>query len=108
MNFPADADGDALRRVSEDGADMSNPMIIDFTVLAPDESSARAIAELAEAQGFDPSISDEGGSGKWSVYCSKSMLATHAGVVAEQVTLTALAAPKGGRCDGWASFWNGG
>ena len=108
MEFPDDADGDALRRVAADGADMNSAMIIDFTVLAPDEASARAIAELAEAQGFDPSISDEGGSGQWGVYCSKSMLATHAGVVAEQATLNALAAPRGGRCDGWATFGNGG
>ncbi len=108
MDFPADADGETLRRVSEDGADMSSPMIIDFTVVAPTESSARAIAALAASQGFDPSISDAGGSGQWSVYCSKSMLATHAGVVAEQATLNALARPQGGHCDGWASFGNGG
>lgn len=106
MDFPADTDGEALRRVSEDGSDMGSPMIIDFTVLAPDERSARAIAALAEAQGFDPSLSDEGG--KWSVYCSKSMLATHAGVVAEQAALDTLANPHGGRCDGWATFGNGG
>lgn len=108
MEFPDDADGAALRRVSEDGSDMGSPMIIDFTVLAPDEASARAIAALAEAHGFDPSLSDDGGGSKWSVYCSKSMLATHAGVVAEQAALNALAAPRGGRCDGWATFGNGG
>ena len=108
MEYPADADGDALRRVIEDGADIASPMVIDFSVVAPDERSARAIAALVVSQGFDPSITDDGGSGRWSVYCSKSMLATHAGVVAEQATLNALAAPQGGHCDGWATFGNGG
>ena len=108
MEFPADADGDALRRVAEDGADMSSPMVIDYSVTAPDERAARVIAALVEAQGFDPSISDAGGGGSWSVYCSKSMLATYEGVVNTQAALNALVASYGGRCDGWASFGNGG
>ena len=108
MDFPADADGDRLRQVAADGADMASPMVIDFSVTAPDERAARAIAALVEAQGFDPSISDAGGSGSWNVYCSKSMLATYAGVVSMQAALTALVANLGGRCDGWASFGNGG
>jgi len=108
MDYPADADGDALRRVAEDGADMSSPMIIDYSVTAPDEHTARAIAALAEAHGFDPSLSDAGGSGTWNVYCSKSMLATYDGVVGTQAALNALVSAHGGRCDGWASFGNGG
>lgn len=108
MEFPADADGDALRRVAEDGADMSSPMVIDYSVTVPDERTARVVAALVAAQGFDPSISDAGGSGSWNVYCSKSMLATHDGVVGTQATLNALVAAHGGRCDGWSSFGNGG
>jgi hypothetical protein len=108
MDFPADTDGDTLRQVAEDGADMSSPMVIDYSVTAPDESAARAIAALVEAQGFDPSISDAGGSGPWSVYCSKSMLASYEGVVRTRAALNALVAGHGGHCDGWASFGNGG
>ena len=110
MNFPADADadGDALRQLAADGADMSSPMVIDFSVTAPDEAAARSIAGLVESLGFDPSISDGGGSGSWNVYCSKSMLATYEGVVAARAALTALVASQGGHCDGWATFGNGG
>jgi Regulator of ribonuclease activity B len=106
MDYPNDADGDSLRKVVEAGADMSRPMTIDFSVDAPDEHAARAIAELVSTQGFDPSISDNGGSGSWSVYCSKTMLATYEGVVAVQAQLNELSEPHGGNCDGWGTFGN--
>jgi regulator of RNase E activity RraB len=108
MDYPDDNDGDALRKVAEAGADMSSPMVIEFSIEAADERSARNIAELVDAQGFDPSISDNEGRGSWSVYCAKSMLATYDGVVAVQAELTALVAAHGGHCDGWGTFGNGG
>jgi hypothetical protein len=105
-SYPNDADGDALRNVEESGADMSRPMIIDFSVEVPDERTARRVAEIVAAHGFDPSISEDDDSGSWSVYCSKSMLATYEGVVAVQVELNELLSPHGGICDGWGSFGN--
>jgi hypothetical protein len=104
--YPQDADGDALRRVVDSGADMSRPMIIDFSVTVPDERTARHVAELVEAHGFDPSISENDGSASWSVHCSKSMLATYDGVVAVQAELEVLVTPHGGFCDGWGTFGN--
>ncbi len=105
-SYPNDADGDALRNVAEDGADMSLPMVIDFSVEVPDETSARRVAEIVAAHGFDPSISDHDDSDSWSVYCSKSMLATYEGVVAVQLELNELSSPHGGTCDGWGTFGN--
>jgi len=104
--YPRDADGDALRRVVDSGADMSRPMVIDFSVKVPDEKTARHLAELVEARGFDPSISENDGSSSWSVHCSKSMLATYDGVVAVQAELNVLAAFHGGLCEGWGTFGN--
>lgn len=104
--YPSDADGDALRNVAESGADMSRPMVIDFSVEVPDERTARRVAEVVAAHGFDPSISEDDDSGSWSVSCSKSMLATYEGVVAVQVELNELLSPHGGICDGWGSFGN--
>ena len=42
MDFPNDADGDALRRVAE-RSDMSKPMDIDFAVDVPSKSSGEEI-----------------------------------------------------------------
>ncbi len=106
MNYPDDPHGESLRKVAEAGADMSLPMTIDFSVEAPDERAARAIAELVSTHGFDPSLSDNGGSGSWSVFCSKTMLATYEGVVAAQAQLNELSKPHAGHCDGWQTFGN--
>jgi hypothetical protein len=102
--YPKDADGDALRNAAESGADMSLPMVIDFSVAVPDEHTARRVAEIVATYGFDPSISEDDDS--WSVHCSKSMLATYDGVVAVQAQLNELLSPHGGSCDGWGTFGN--
>src|SRR5579863_4275004 len=65
-SYPNDADGDALRNAEESGADMSLPMVIDFSVDVPDEHTARRVAEIVEAYGFDPSIYEDDDSGSWS------------------------------------------
>jgi hypothetical protein len=99
--YPADSDGDALRKVVDAGADMSRPMVIDFSVDAPDQSVAIRVAELVAPLGFDPDISFDDDSKSWSVYCGKSMLATYDGVVSVQAELNALLGPLGANCDGW-------
>jgi hypothetical protein len=106
VDYPNDADGDSLRRVASSGSDMAVPMVIDFSVAAPDEASARGVAGAAEPHGFDPSIYENPDNGSWSVYCSKSMLATYEGVVSTRAALNEIARPFGATCDGWASFGN--
>jgi hypothetical protein len=81
-------------------------MVIDFSVDVPDEHTARRVAEIVAGHGFDPSIFEDDDSGSWSVYCSKSMLATYDGVVAVQAQLNELLGPYGGSCDGWGTFGN--
>jgi hypothetical protein len=106
VDYPNDADGDSLRRVRDGGSDMSLPMTIDFAVKVSSESAARALADLVSTHGFDPSISDNDGRGSWSVYCSKTMLATYDGVVSVQAQLNELAKSHGGTTDGWGTFGN--
>jgi hypothetical protein len=105
-DYPNDPDGDSLRRVRDAGSDMSLPMTIDFSIDVPSESAARAVATLVSTHGFDPSISDNEGRGSWSVYCSKTMLATYDSVVAVRAQLNELAKPQGGTCDSWGTFGN--
>jgi hypothetical protein len=105
-DYPNDSDGDALRLVAEQGADMSRPMVIEFSVDAPDERAARRMSELVTPLGFDASIFYDEESQSWSVYCGKSMLATYDGVIAVQDQLNELLMPLGGNCDGWGTHGN--
>jgi regulator of RNase E activity RraB len=104
--YPNDSNGNALRTVVENGSDMSRPMIIDFSIVVPDEAVAHRVAEVVGAHGFDPSIYCDADTGSWSVFCAKSMLATYDGVVEAQEQLNVLAESHGGACDGWSTFGN--
>jgi hypothetical protein len=101
-----DPDADALRRVAESGADMSRPMVIEFSIDVPDEVSARSVADLIAPDGFDTSMFHDDETGSWSVYGSKQMLATYENVVGAQENLNRLVHAHGGRCDGWGTFGN--
>lgn len=105
MDYPNDADGNALQRIAEDGADMSMPMNIDFVVAAPDEDSARAIAKVAAERGYRTDV-DREEAGDWSCYCARTMVATYEGVIAIQAELDALSRPHGGHADGWGTLGN--
>jgi regulator of RNase E activity RraB len=104
--YPPDEDGDALRRLAAGGNDMARPMEIDFSIAVPDEPAAQRVAEAAVGRGFRVEVYFDEEDGSWSVYCTRRMLATHAGVVAVQQELEALCAPLGGTCDGWGTFGN--
>ena len=104
--YPDDADGDALRRVEEDGADMSQPMKIEFSIDVSSEEKARSLAERIAAIGYAPSIFVDEESGSVSIYCAKSMLATYEGLVAAQFELNKLCAPFAAECDGWITAGN--
>jgi hypothetical protein len=106
MRYPNDSDGDALRKVADAGADMSRPMVIEFSVDAADEVVARQIAELVAPLGFLPSISQNEDGNSWSVYCAKAILATYDGVIGVQAQLNELLTPLGANCDGWGTFGN--
>ena len=104
--YPDDADGDALRKVAESGADMSRPMVIEFSVDVPDERAARRVAEVVAPAGFDPSIFHHDETDSWSIYCAKEMLATYDAVIDVQSELNRLLRPHDGRCDGWGTYGN--
>ena len=104
--FPADADGDALQRIADDGSDMSKPMSIDFFVAVPDEETGQHVARDARAIGYESDVSQDEVSEEWTCYCTKTMLATYANIIAAQDELAEIAEPFGGETDGWGTFGN--
>ena len=106
ISYPDDDDGDSLRRVAEHGADMSQPMSIEFSINVPDLVRAHSLAERIAPAGFHPEIYVDDETGCVSIYCAKSMLATYQGVVAAQYELNELCALFGADCDGWMTGGN--
>ena len=107
-SLPSDADGDALRRIAEDGSDISKPMLINFHVAVPDERSAQALAEVVSELGYHVELYESAECTlPFTCECSTRMLATYDGVMAIQEELAALSKPFGGIPDGWGTFGNG-
>jgi hypothetical protein len=109
QDYPDDADGEALRRVAALGSDMSRPMDIHFHVAAPDEVTARTVAEEVVRLGYSAQIwvdDVEGDSLPWTCTCSKTMLAHYGAILAAQAQLHRLAHPLGARMDGWDTLGN--
>jgi regulator of RNase E activity RraB len=108
--YPDDADGQTLASIAASGSDMSVPMPIDFTIVAPDEARATAIAAALAKAGYastelePPSDEDDGVD--WTVLIRHTTVATYEEVLRAQAELTELAEPHGGHCDGWGSFGN--
>jgi hypothetical protein len=117
--YPDDADGEALARLAEQGADMSQPMLIEFAVAADDEASAQAIEAALVRAGykahaeFDEGEPDEDGEidpddeefgPAWTVYAEVTMVPKYEEVMRIQADLDRIAVPLGGRADGWGAF----
>jgi hypothetical protein len=105
-DYPNDADGDALRRVVNDGNDISKPMDVDFPVVFADEVTARRFSEVAREHGYFPQLWKSAEDDQWDVICVKRMVLTYIAVLDVQRELDNLSEPFGGYSDGWGTFGN--
>lgn len=104
--YPNDADGDALKRVEDDGSDMSKPMVVDFHIAVPNKVAAEKIAAQVKSLGYSSEIWQDEELGEWNCECSKAMLATYNEIVLCQKELDRVAKSHGGYTDGWGTFGN--
>lgn len=108
MDYPKDADGEALRRVAAEGNDMTEPMDIDYIVVTPTEQAAFLAATVVTQRGYSFEISFDEEYQDWICYCTKCMIPDHATIVACQSELDAICKPFGGYSDGWRTDGNQG
>jgi hypothetical protein len=106
LDFPDDADGDALRRMAEDGNELTRPMQIDFTISVPSLAAGHAVAQAAQEIGYRTSVERDEETETWTCYCSRHMVASYDAVILAQEELSLVSALHGGHCDGWGSFGN--
>ncbi len=104
VNLPHDDDGDAIRRLENDGANLSRQMTVDFQLVVPTKAAAEKLEEYCASLGYATRLNDEGD--QWLVECTIEMLVTYEEIVAKQADLAAAARPFGGKVDGWGSCGN--
>lgn len=105
-HFPNDANGDALRRMQENGDDLTRPRDIKFTVVFPSKPLAEAFAHYFQGQGFRVSVEKTECVPEypWDVIIVSHMLASHSDISQFEEALEEAASPLGGRNDGWGCF----
>jgi pterin-4a-carbinolamine dehydratase/regulator of RNase E activity RraB len=106
MPLPDDPDGDALRRLFDEGSDPNQPMAIDFHVAAPSEAAARRIAAAVAARDYRTQVHLDEETQRWTCWCTRTMLAQYAAIVACQAELDVIGRAEDGRADGWGTFGN--
>ena len=97
MNWPQDADGDVMRRLSAAGFDFDKPTFVDFNVdfedWPPDELALAAISNAFP----DCTITEKDD----YVLVQITSIVSYEVVTSVQERLSALTANYGGRCDSW-------
>ena len=106
MQFPNDANGDALRRMQAEGDDLTLPRNIEFTVVFPAEHKAKRFAHHFRELGFAVSVECTGAlqDSPWDVIVVKHMVPSHEEIAAFEASLQQVAEAMGGRNDGWGCF----
>ena len=106
MNYPNDDNGDALRRMEAEGDNLARPRNIDFSVVFPDESSAKQFAEHFRREGYTASV-DLAQTVKefpWDVVVVRNMTPSHEEITDFETVLQEVADIHGGHNDGWGCF----
>jgi Regulator of ribonuclease activity B len=102
--FPVDDNGHTLRYCWRNGDRLELPRPVDFSILFPDESSARAAVSPVTAIADRVAVKFNTEEGKWDMTATRSMALTHDGVTSYEHRLAATVAPFQGCLDGWGSF----
>lgn len=106
MEYPNNANGDALRRMEAEGDDLSHPRNIEFTVVFPNEKTAAMFANHFRELGFVVSAELTGTvqDFPWDVIVVNHMVPTYEGIKGFEDSLQQVADSLGGHNDGWGCF----
>jgi hypothetical protein len=103
---PADENGNVLRRMKNDGDNLSLARDIDFTVVLPTEINAQEFSQHFQGLGYrvTAKLSECVPALPWDVVVVKNMVPGHTDITSFEEELGRKAADFGGRNDGWGCF----
>jgi hypothetical protein len=105
-NYPDDDNGNVLRGMLADGDDLSQPRDIGFTVVLPTSDAVQEFGSRFYNLGLQVKAKKSGTVPElpWDVTVTVNMLPSYEGITEFEQKLEKVAAPLGGRNDGWACF----
>jgi regulator of RNase E activity RraB len=104
INFPNDANGEALRSLQKDGVDFSKQHSVEFFVAVPNHSIGELLANELKDEGFHCFVEQDDETEEWQCCCSIKMNLDYQKIIDTQNKLDHLSKPHGGYSDGWGVF----
>ena len=101
LEFPNDENGAVLRRLHEQGDDLSQPRNIDFEHIFPTRDRALAFIGDVTTEESAVEISWYAARECWNVRVTRFLIPTHADITAVERELELRALEHGGKADGW-------
>jgi len=101
LQFPGDENGGVLRRMFDDGDDLSEPRMMDFCFAFPERKQALSFAELVDERKLEVCISYYPEREMWQAIVHRHMIPTHRDITALESDLSVRAERVGGEADGW-------
>lgn len=105
-DLPYDADGDAIRRIIESGADLDRPMPIDVQIIAPNSEEAEFVEVMLLKAGFRVKKLFHHDTQDWDVIGTKDLILSYEAVIRLQSDAEQLLENLESSVDGWGSFGN--
>jgi hypothetical protein len=99
--FPDDENGEVLRRMFEQGDDLSKPRIVDFCFAFADRAQALEFAAIVEERDLEVCICYYKELDGWQAIVKRHMVPTHGEITSLELSLTNRAVSVGGKADGW-------
>ena len=99
--FPADENGQVLRRMFEDGDDLTRPRNVDFCFVFPDRKRALDFIRSVNDRDLENCLSFYEEKNSWQVIVKRYMVPDHGGITGMELALTKKAEIYGGTADGW-------
>jgi hypothetical protein len=81
-------------------------MSMDFFVAVPNKAAGRAVADRAQALGFEATVEQDQESREWTCYCTATLVPSYEAVVRIEDLLDGIAQDVGGKADGFGSYGN--
>ncbi len=103
-SFPNDENGDVLRRMQDDGDDLSAPRKLEFEHVFLAKAAAIAFVSEVTAEEVTVTVDWYAERQCWNVQVSRQMVPSHAAITGMEQRLDAVARRLGGRADGWGCF----
>lgn len=103
--FPDDDNGNVLRRMKKEGADLSKPYDIDFEHLFESEKAASAMQKEVAGMGYKSEVDRNEEEKGWDCRVVVHMKPTYEDITNTEEALGKVAEKHGGHSDGWGMLY---